>query len=179
MAGARIMPASDFDPTRLDESDPVEIPAAPGSLLDRLRTRAADRGVRTLDVPVPGRWRGELVLRFKPLGVGELERFVEDRRSGRPSGVSESIEVMAKCCVGVYGREGDRLEALGDEDGPVRIEHRLGVLLGMEPPYGATFSTREVVLWLFEDNSFALGSVTDRLVEWAADPDASEPVGES
>jgi hypothetical protein len=178
----RITPADDLaDEDRIADlrEDPSELRAAPGSLLDRLRTRAADRGVRTLDIPVPGRWRGELVVRFKPLGVGELERFVEDRRAGRPSGVSESIEVMARCCVGVYGREGDRLEALGDEDGPVRIEHRLGVLLGMEAPYGATLTTREVVLWLFEDNSFALGSVVDRLVEWAADPDASESMGES
>jgi hypothetical protein len=133
--GVRVTPADDLaDSDRLrslgdlQDDEPSEVRAAPGSLLDRLRSRAADRGVRTLDIPVPGRWRGELVVRFKPLGVGELERFVEDRRAGRPSGVSES---------------------------------------------------REVVLWLFEDNSFALGSVVDRLVEWAADPDASEAPGES
>jgi hypothetical protein len=162
-----------------DEDEAIEPPAAPGSLLDRLRTRAADTRVRTLDVPMPGRWRHELVLRFRPLGVGQLERFVEARRVGNASGVGESIEVMATCCVGVYGRDGERMEALGDADGPVRLEHRLGVLLGMPAPYGASLTTREVVLWLFEDNSFALASVVDRLVEWAQDPDANEPAGES
>ena len=182
MAGARVTPADDLaDSERLralhDDPPTVEM-APPGSLLDRLRSRAADSRARTLDIDVPGRWRGELVLRFKPLGVGQLERFVEGRRAGT-SGTSESIEVMATCCVGVYGRDGARLEPLSDEDGPVRMEHRLGVLLGMAAPYGATLTTREVVVWLFEDNAFALGAVVDRLVEWAADPEASEPPGES
>jgi hypothetical protein len=49
----------------------------------------------------------------------------------------------------------------------------------MPAPYGASLTTREVVLWLFEDNSFALGATVDRLIEWAQDPDASEPAGES
>jgi hypothetical protein len=182
MAGVRVTPADDLrDPDAiadLADEPTVELRAAPGSLLDRLRSRAADSRARTLDVSVPGRWRGELVLRFRPLGVGQLERFVEGRRAGQASGTSESIEVMATCCVGVYGRDGDRMEPLSDEDGPLRLEHRLGVLLGMAAPYGATLTTREVVLWLFADNAFALGAVVDRLVEWAADPDAIEPPGE-
>jgi hypothetical protein len=108
--GVRVTPADDLGNTdrlaSLRDDETIEIAAPPGSLLDRLRSRAADSRARTLDVPVPGRWRGELVLRFRPLGVGQLERFVENRRAGRMSGVSESIEVMATCCVGVYGRDG-------------------------------------------------------------------------
>ena len=178
MPGAHVFPASSLADEDAIAALGDEPQAAPGSLLDRLRSRAAEQGKRTLDLPVPGRWRGELVLRFRPLDVGQLERFVENRQAGRVSGVSESIDALATCCVGVLGRDGDRLTELADERGPVRIEPRLAALLAM-PGADDSFTAREVVLWLFDNNAFALGTYVDRMVEWMADPDASEPPGES
>ena len=182
MSGVRVVPAetlADADAIAGLADEAPEDRAAPGSLLDRLRSRAADvQRERTLDLSVPG-WHGELVLRFRPLDVGQLERFVENRRAGRPSGVSESIDALATCCVGVFGRDGGRLVELADDGGPLRIEHRLGVLLGQPVPPGATLTVREVVLGLFGGNAFALGTFVDRMVEWMSDPDASEPPGES
>lgn len=181
MSGVRVVPAdtlADADAiSALGEPQPED--TVPGSLVDRLRSRAREVGrERSLDLPVPG-WHGELVLRFRPLDVGQLERFVEARRTGRASGVSEAIDALATCCVAVLGRDGGRLERLADAAGPVLIEHRLGVLLGMPIPPEATLTVREVVLGLFGGNAFALGSYVDRMVEWMSDPDATERPGES
>lgn len=151
----------------------------PGSVVDRLRRRAlAGQRERRLDLDVPG-WRGELVLRFRPLDMGQAERFMQARSGRSSSEVSEGVESMAQCCVGVFGRDGDRLEELGDEAGPVLLEHRLIVLLGLPIPPDAKLSTREVVDALFFGNAIAIGEFIDRLVGWMRDPDAAESVGES
>jgi hypothetical protein len=106
MAGVRVVPADVLADSEAMAAlaEPEDERAAPGSLLERLRRRAEDvQRERRLDLPVPG-WRGELVFRFRPLDVAGLERFVEARGQRQVSGVSESIEVMATCCVGVLGR---------------------------------------------------------------------------
>lgn len=182
MTGVRVVPADTLADeeriTALGEPDQPE-DVTPGSLMDRLRSRAREVArERTLDLPVPG-WRGELVLRFRPLDVGQLERFVEARSAGRASGVSEAIDALATCCVGVLARDGDTLVPLADPAGPVLIEHRLGVLLGQPVPPEATLTVREVVLGLFGGNAFALGAYVDRMVEWMGDPDAAAQPGES
>jgi hypothetical protein len=147
----------------------------PGSLLERLRRHAAEaRETRTIDKAVPGPWRGELLLRFKPLDMGQLERFADARNRGRTSQISEGIDAMTSCCIGVFARDGDRLIELADASGPVRIEHRLGVLLGMPIPDGATLTAREVTVNLFAGNAFALGNFVDELVSWMNDPDAPQ-----
>lgn len=153
---------------------------APDSLITRLRTRAAEATKeRTIDLPVPG-WSGELVLRFRTMDVATLDRLLAQRQEGKVSAVNESIDAMAQACIGVYGREDNGLTQLADVDGPVRLEHRLGVLLAMPNPTGETMTAREVVLALFGGNAFALGAYVDRLVEWMADPDtAGPPPGES
>lgn len=174
MSGARVFPMSD------DDAPTAEL-GTPGSLVARLRSRAKEvQEERRLDLPVPG-WRGDLVLRFRPLDITQLERVVDRQAKGGTSYVSEGIDAMATCCVGVLGRDslGVTLTALEDAEGPVRIEHRLGVLLGMPVPPDAELSTREVVLMLFGGNAFALGSYLDRFVSWMIDPDATEPPGES
>lgn len=176
MSGVRVVPADAL--TTPEGIEALRDEPEPGSLLDRLRSRAVEvQRDRTLDLDVPG-WRGELVLRFRPLDVGQLERFVENRSAGRVTGISESIDALATACVGVLGRDGDRLEELADERGPVRLEPRLGVLLGM-PGVDESYTAREIVLALFGGNAFALGAFVDRLVEWMIDPDAAARPGES
>jgi hypothetical protein len=184
MTGVRVVPAEvladEDDLAGLGTPDqPEDHRAAPGSLLGRLRSRAAQlQRERLLDLDLPG-WGGELVLRFRPLDVGQLDRFVQAQAKRQTSDVSEGIESMATMCVGVFGRDGDRLIELADEDGPVRIEHRLGVLLGMPIAPDATLTTREVVTYLFGGNAFALGQFIERLAEWMQDPDATEAPGKS
>lgn len=154
---------------------PVATGEVPGALLDSLRRNAERRReTRTIDKPVPG-FHGELILRFKPLDVGELERFAEARRAGKVSEISEGIDAMATCCIGVFGRDGNHLIEL-----PARLDHRLAVLLGMPIPPDATLTAREVVLNLFGGEAFALGKFVDELVEWMADADGTgQPMGES
>jgi hypothetical protein len=65
-----------------------------------------------------------------------------------------------------------------DERGPVRLEHRLAVLLALAEPE-PVLTAREVVLLLFNGNAFALGAFTDKLVTWMVDPDAEVDPGES
>lgn len=156
------------------DTAPVATGEVPGALLDRLRLNAERaRAGRTLDKPVPG-FRGELLLRFKPLDIGQLERFVDARRAGRVSEISEGIDAMATCCTGVLARDGDRLIEL-----PAGLDHRLAVLLGMPIPPDATMTSREVTLMLFGGEAFALGKFVDELVEWMSDLDGNgQPSGE-
>lgn len=183
MTGVRVVPADDLADedaiTALGEPDQPEDRAAPGSLLSRLRSRAAElQRERVCDLDVPG-WRGELVLRFRPLSVAQLDRFVQAQAKRKTSDVSEGIESMVSMCIGVFARDGGRLVALSDEDGPVRIEHRLGVLLDMPVPPDATLTSREVVSFLFGGNAFALGEFIERLAQFMQDPDADETPGKS
>jgi hypothetical protein len=175
MSGAHIVSADE----QLAEPIPVR-EEAPGSLLARLRERAAEVArERSIDLPVPG-WRGELVLRFQPLDVPALERLIARRGTNveAGSGLNEAIDAVTRACTGVYARDDDELVQLADIDGPVRLEHRLAVLLAMPMPPDAELTAREVVLGLFGGNAFALGSYVDRLVSWMADPDATERPGE-
>jgi hypothetical protein len=180
MSSVRVVPADTLaDSDAIDALRHEPEPAVPGSLLDRLRRQTAEaQRTRTHDMSVPG-FHGDLLLRFRPLDVGQVERFVEARTQGRAGQISEGIDVMCTACVGVYARDGERLVELADASGPVRIEHRLGVLLGMVIPPDVTLTAREVTLQLFGNNAFALGSFVDDLATWMADPDAEVKPGES
>jgi hypothetical protein len=155
-------------------SPPLATEELPGALLDRLRRSAEKaREDRHLDKPVPG-FGGDLVLRFKPLDIGQLERFVESRRAGRVSEISEGIDALATCCVAVFGSYAGTTVEL-----PALLDHRLAVLLNMPFPPGATLTAREVVLMLFGGEAFALGKFVDEVVEWMADLDGNgQPSGE-
>lgn len=116
-----------------------------------------------------------LVLRFRPLDVGQLERFVESRRAGRVSELGESIDAMATCCIGVFGRDGDRLIDLN-----VGLDNRLAELLAWPVPPDAKLSTREVIIKLFGGEAFPLGAFVDDLAAWMSNPDGNgQPPGES
>jgi hypothetical protein len=155
----------------------------PGSLLDSLRQSAqATQRERLHDMEVPG-WKGQLVLRFRPMDVGQLERYVERRNSNQNARaqIAESIDALTICCVGVFGRDDDRLIELRDENTGhlLRIEHGLAELLGWPSPPDGRYTGREVALKLFGGNAFALGEFVDSLITWMRDPDAFTPPGES
>lgn len=185
MSGVRVVPAdtlADSEAIQALGTEDFDGAPAQGSLLDRLRRRAVEvQRERRLDLAVPG-WQGALMLRFRPMDVASVERFAEAReRRGGVSGVSESIEALAACCVGVYGADPgspDEWTELADERGSTGVSWRLATLLG-HPQADESFTVREVVLWLFGGNAFALGSYVDRLVGWMTDPDANEEPGKS
>lgn len=156
------------------ETPSVATGEVPGAILDRLRRQSARiREGRTLDKPVPG-FEGVLILRFKPLDIGQLERFVEARRSGKVSDITESIDALATCCIGVYAADGDRLTKLD-----AGLDNRLAELLGWPIPDGASLTAREVVTSLFGGEAFALGNFVDEVVEWMTTLDGNgQPSGE-
>jgi hypothetical protein len=172
MSAVRVIP--DDGRATPPESPPVATEEVPGALLDRLRRDSARvRDGRTLDKPVPA-FDGALILRFKPLDIGQLERFVESRRAGKVSEISEGIDALATCCIGVIGiYDGTTVEL------PALLDHRLAVLLNMPFPPGATLTAREVVINLFGGEAFALGKFVDEVVEWMTDLDGNgQPSGE-
>jgi hypothetical protein len=149
------------DDGREPDSPPVATEEVPGALLDRLRRQSSRiREGRTLDKPVPG-FEGALILRFKPLEMGQLERFAEAQRVGKSSGVSEGIEALATCCIGVYVRDGDRLTKLD-----AGLDHRLAELLGWPIPPDAMLTAREVVLTLFGGEALLIGNFVDEVTQW-------------
>jgi hypothetical protein len=151
------------------DSPPVATEEVPGALLDRLRRQSSRiREGRILDKPVPG-FEGALILRFKPLDMGQLERFVDARRAGKVSEISEGVEALATCCIGVYALDGDRLTEL-----PAGLDHRLAELLGWPIPPGATLTAREVVLTLFGGEAFLIGNFVDSVVEWMSNLDGGD-----
>lgn len=176
MTSVRVVPAEIEE-----ESEALAESVVPGSLIDRLRQHAKDtQRDRLHDRAVPG-WQGDLILRFRPMGIGQLERYVESRnRTNAKAQIAEGIDALTICCVGVYARDRDTLVQLADEDGPIRIEHRLAVLLGWPTPPDGKYTGREVALKLFGGNAFALGEYVDALITWMRDPDGyEESPGES
>jgi hypothetical protein len=168
----RIVPAQDAEGPR------AVADAAPGSLIARLRARAQEtQRARTLDLPVPG-WGGELVLRFQPLDIAALEHLLSHRGAeATTSGINETVDAMVRACVAVLATDEGELVTLEDEAGPIRLENRLVVLLGLDADHVLT--AREVVLRLFGGNAFALADYVDKLVTWMNDPDAYPTPGES
>jgi hypothetical protein len=170
---------------RDDDEPPDEAPTevidagAPGSVLARLRERAkATQQARTLDKVVPG-WEGELVVRFKPLDMATVDRFVGSLSDSSVLHVTEAVDLVARACVGVYANAGGQLEQLADEDGPVRIEHRLAVLLGYPVPPEAKLTAREVILALFGGEALPLTTWAGEVASWMTDREAEPEAGES
>src|SRR3954471_10250357 len=138
----RIVPDTAFE---LEEATPSPT-GAPGSIIERLRARAAaSQRARTLDLAVPG-YRGELLVRFQPLDVAAVEHFMSRNMEARTAagGISETIDAMVRACVAVYAMDNGDLVPVEDERGPVRLEHRLAVLLALAEPE-PVLTAREIV----------------------------------
>jgi hypothetical protein len=158
-------------------SPPVATGEVPGALLDRLRRSASRvRDGRTLDKPVPG-FEGALLLRFKPLDIGQLERMIEMRNAaarGSASEISESIDALATCCIGVYADDNGTRSKLD-----AGLDNRLAELLGWPIPLDAQLSTREVFVTLFGGEAFAISNFVDEVVQWMTHSDGNgQPLGE-
>jgi hypothetical protein len=147
--------------------------APPGSVLARLRARAAsERRDRTLDVPVGGRWGADLVVRYRMPSMEDADRFVAAGAAfaagtgQAPSMGGLSIDMMATCCVTILGAREDG----GLEDLERRLDGRLLELLALSLPPGvdkaADVTVREVVEELFDGNWVAVNVHAGRILGW-------------
>jgi hypothetical protein len=137
----------------------------PGSLLSRLRDRAAEAQRETVvDVDVGGAFGDLLVARYAPPPLDELERHAE--YVGKASELSIAIDLIVRANVGMFARDGDRLEELADELGTIRLSGRLLRLLEIEPPVGdEDLTPREVLHWLFGGNGPAIATHVTEVME--------------
>jgi hypothetical protein len=160
-------------------ADPTEAPTrehragAPGSVLERVRTAAnAPREHRTLDTPVWAEpFNGRLVIRYRLLPVGEIERFSE--LQGRITNLALALDMLQSTCVTVLWAEDGETTDLG-----VRLDGRLWELFGWELPAPGMrpedLTIREIVTGVFGDNGMAVGAHVQEVSEWMAAPDEEQ-----
>jgi hypothetical protein len=158
--------------------------AQPGSIVARLRAQAqAQARSKTTEILVGGDFKN-LYIRYKVLAPGDMDKFVAARQGLKMKDISATaatMDMMARSCLCLVGRYDDEEEVLGDEDGPVRLEHRLGVLLDMPRPEGVRMTSHEVISTLFGHNGAMIAAHGDLLATWMQDPEAQgdvQPVGE-
>jgi hypothetical protein len=154
---------------------PEPDPAPAGSVLAHLRSRASQaRAERHLDLAVGGAFGDMLVVRYRGLPVGELERYSE--LQGSVGNLSLAIDMMASCASTVLWSEDGVQTDLACSLGPDLWE-----LLGWDLPKGlelADLSPRMVVDALWHERGMALGSHVSELVAWQTEEQLPEP-GES
>lgn len=167
-------PNPDPEPTRED--------APAGSVLARLRERAAaQRRDQTLDVPIDA-WDGELVIRYRMPPMEQADRLmatsarlVAPDSGPTPSMSQASVELMATCAVTVLGAD----DTGGLEDLEVRLTGRLLTMLelslppGIDDPKDATVA--EVIAVLFNDNWLAVNVHAAKVMEWLQGGGAGGP----
>lgn len=159
------------------------------SLLAGLRqAAAAQQEEHYEDFKVGGEFKNRLWIRYRPLGPEQMDRFINRRAAARENPqldipITElNMDLMAQACLGVYGSDdkGENKFPLRDEQGAIRLEHRLVAFLGMPVPPGSELLTaREVVMMLFGQNAMAVVTHGDALVEWMQDPASYVRPGES
>lgn len=135
--------------------------AAPGSLLNELRTTAArKREAASETFGLPGRWAGKVRARYGVVSLDELERFTDATQLNGASDVNVSLDILARACQAIEGKDPETGEwlVLEDELGPVTFDDRLTRLLNWpraDPEY--TFPVRVVYETMFDGNGIALG----------------------
>jgi hypothetical protein len=154
----------------------------PGSIVARLRAQAqAQQRAKQHEILVGGEFKN-LYIRYKPLAPAQMDKFVAARQGVKVqdiSAISATCDMMARSCIGIVGRYGDEEEVLEDEDGVVKLEHRLAVLLDMPRPEGVRMTSHEVVAALFGHNGAALAHHGDELATWMQNPtEGQTTVGE-
>lgn len=162
-----------------EEQDPtptVQEPQ-PGSIVARLRAQAkAQQRSKQKDILVGGEFKN-LYIRYRPLGTAQMDKFVAARQGVRVQDISATavtMDMMARACLCLVGKYGDEEEVLEDEDGTVKLEHRLAVLLDMPRPEGVKMTSHEVIDTLFGHNGTAITAHGDQLATWMQDPTEEE-----
>lgn len=169
----------------LDGLEPEPEPAvAAGSIVSRLRAQAkAQQEAKRTEIRVGGEFQN-LYIRYKPLAPAQMDKFVASRQGVKIqdiSATSATMDMMARACVEVVGRFGDEEEVLEDEDGPVKLDYRLAVLLDMPRAEGVKPTSHEVISALFGHNGAMIAQHGDVLTEWMMDPsnrEVEQSVGE-
>lgn len=158
-----------------------------GSLLDDLRSAAqAQAEEHFAEFPVGGEFKKQLWIRYKPMDPGPMNRFISRRAAMKENPKADipvtemNMDLMAQSCVCVLGADvnGENREVLEDGHGPVKLEHRLLVVLGMVPAEPMTDS-HEAIMLLFGRNAMAIVDHGDDVVKWMTDPTAQPSVGNS
>lgn len=166
------------DPHEQQTRDVTADGAAPGSIIQKLREKARDQQkVRVKAFPVGGDFGEWLQIRYKPLPPDRLDDFIAGQTEvSQERAVELNMDMMARSCVDIIGVDQDSkdITILEDDQGPVRLEHRLIVLLQMPIPDGAILSSREAISYIFGNNGLAIGSHGDDIVTWMRKPGAAE-----
>ena len=147
------------------------IPAA-GSLLGQIREQQKDLAAgKTVDIPIAGYHRPELVARYRFIDLDEAKEIGERIRKSYDSDVDRAeasmLTPMIEACEGLFAREGDKLEPveLPDGGGPCRYDGRLETFFGGEP----SGSAKSAVLAAFKGNGHAAINHGRLLNEWFGD----------
>lgn len=151
-----------------------------GSLLDNLRKAAAKQAEeKQEDFAVGGDFGKQLWIRYAPIDEGPMDRFISRRAALRENPdlpipiTGLNMDLMAQACICVLGADenGQNKQVLKDEQGVVKLEHRLIELLGMVPPDTAgKLDSHEAIMLLFGGNAMAVVSHGDELTDWLNDP---------
>jgi len=170
-----------------DVPDPSEQPTreftavgapAPGSIIDKLRKKAqSQQKARIKAFPVGGDFGEWLQIRYRPLPPSQLDDFIAGQTEvSQERAIELNMDMMARSCVDVIGVDQDTkdITVLEDASGPVRLEHRLIVLLAMPIPDGAILTAREVISYIFGNNGLAIGEHGDQIASWMRRPGAAE-----
>lgn len=161
---------------------------SPVSVLGQLKAQAkAQQQKHTLELAVGGEFGERLKIKYKVLEQGPLDRFIAARQAqDKPQMTSLSMSFMSQACINLVGYSADDQPwILEDDQGAVRLEHRLAELLEIVPPNPnpeappATLTAHEVILLLFGQNSLAIVTHADNLMEWMQDPSRKPEVGKS
>jgi hypothetical protein len=166
-----IVTADTEGPTTPDPPKASDAPA--GSVLARLRERAASqRRDQTLDVPIAA-WDDQLVIRYRMPPMEEADRLMATGArllapdtGPAPSMTNAAVELMATCAITVLGVDQDGTV----EDLKVKLTGQLLTMLGLPLPPGVDqpgdVTVREVIAALFNGNWLAVNVHAAKVMDW-------------
>jgi hypothetical protein len=146
-----------------------------GSLLGLIRSQQRDLAKgKTIDIPIAGYHRPELVARYRFLDMEEGKLLGERIRKQFDDDVDKAEALllwpMIEACEGLFARQGDKLEPveLPDGGGPCRYDGRLETFFGV-PDAEHTGTAKGALLVAFKGNGHAAIKHGRVLAEWFGD----------